>query len=740
MKIFNLLFIIICLSLGLKSHLSFGQGKHTIDSLEIELSKAKDDIQKVGIMEGLAYNYLFSDLKQAKVYHSKATAQAKKINYHENDGTLLNIAGVIQLYDGHVDQAISTLKQAEKILLKRKDKKAQIAVHINIAMAYTQKKDISMAVSNYQKALKLSIEIGDKKRIANVYSNLGALYQDVNSIDSALIFHNLALKIREETSDSVGMAVSFYNIGAINSIIGELENAILNYTKSAEIFEHFMMEGNLTQVYNSMSGTNWKLKNYQEALEYNESAQKLAEKTGMTHLLPEIYFNHGLILQDIGKQKEAKKFLKIAIEKGVETYNYNIASEAHMTLGKIEYNTGQLENAKTHYLYAIDFAEKSGFNREIKLAKMRLAEFKLKIQDTSDIKSLLNEVERLSLNEKGNISYLNFLDLMTEYHISSGNFKQAMDYFTQAKNLTDSILSGDLLSNFAEFQTKYETSKKENEILQLNQQKKIDNLLLQKKNFQLFGSLFLLLFSTVGIFAYSRRQKLKHKLEIQQRKLKEIESNRAIILETEHKERQRIAQDLHDELGSGISKIVLSNELAKKQNTDNQPLNDCLYSIDQTISELSGNMKALIWSFHNDQAELDILLAKMREFTGDFLEDSNMDFNFNILEDIPIAQLKKESLRDIFLAYKEAINNVVKHAKATKLTISIKVEQNKLTIKINDNGQGITTKNNIGNGLKNMKIRIERQGGQFEIISNQQMGTTLLFTLDVNKITTNNLS
>ena len=118
-----------------------------------------------------------------------------------------------------------------------------------------------------------------------------------------------------------------------------------------------------------------------------------------------------------------------------------------------------------------------------------------------------------------------------------------------------------------------------------------------------------------------------------------------------------------------------------------------------------------------EKDSLENLIDYLEQYTADFLEINRIDFDFIIESDIPELSLNGETRRNILLTLKEALHNISKHAKATMVYIQIEIVDKKLRILIKDNGIGINKDklNQHGNGLKNMRRRIESTGGTFEI-------------------------
>ncbi len=203
----------------------------------------------------------------------------------------------------------------------------------------------------------------------------------------------------------------------------------------------------------------------------------------------------------------------------------------------------------------------------------------------------------------------------------------------------------------------------------------------------------------------------------------------ALIYKTQQQERERISADIHDELGSGIMSIRILSEIAtKKMNGHVLPE---LKKISCSAADLLNKMHAIIWSMNNGNDSLANLVAYTREWIIEYFENCNIDYNIILPVTIPESEITGDKRRNIFLCVKESLNNILKHANATRVQVSITCEQ-LLRIIIQDNGRGIDFKQKrpFGNGLHNIRRRMESIGGAFRIFA--QQGTITVLELPIN--------
>jgi signal transduction histidine kinase/ligand-binding sensor domain-containing protein len=211
---------------------------------------------------------------------------------------------------------------------------------------------------------------------------------------------------------------------------------------------------------------------------------------------------------------------------------------------------------------------------------------------------------------------------------------------------------------------------------------------------------------------------------ISQRNLKE----KLLKLEKEQavdKERNRISRDMHDDLGSGLTKIAILSEVVKKQLNDPEKAKQQLENISESSRELVDSLQDIIWVLNPKNDTLESLAAYIREYALKFFESFRIETHFIYPEKFPLIKLSEETRRNIFLTIKESFNNIGKHAWCDTVTLNIRITANNIEIIIKDDGKGFDVNHTreFGNGLMNMRNRIEQIGGTYEIQSEPGNGT-----------------
>ena len=182
------------------------------------------------------------------------------------------------------------------------------------------------------------------------------------------------------------------------------------------------------------------------------------------------------------------------------------------------------------------------------------------------------------------------------------------------------------------------------------------------------------------------------------------------------KERTRIASDMHDDLGAGLSTIRFLSEKVKRNSFSDVTKNDA-EKIAVNSNEMVQKMNEIIWAMNEKNDTLEDLLFYTRSYAVEYCEENNLDCATYLPETVPAVFVSGEIRRNVFLTVKESLHNIVKHANAKKVTIDFKINA-ALLVTIKDDGKGLPENGKgSGNGLRNMQKRIESVNGIFEIVN-----------------------
>jgi signal transduction histidine kinase len=189
--------------------------------------------------------------------------------------------------------------------------------------------------------------------------------------------------------------------------------------------------------------------------------------------------------------------------------------------------------------------------------------------------------------------------------------------------------------------------------------------------------------------------------------------------------RTRIATDLHDDIGATLSSISMYSAAVKEQVRYKLPhLEPVLNKMGENSREMVTSMSDIVWAINPDNDDGEKLLQRMKAYGKDCCAVKNIQLHFDAAEDLKELKLPLEHRKNIYLLYKEALNNSLKYADSESIQVNIRLNGNSLHLCVKDNGRGFDLENfKRGNGLKNMQLRAEEINGKVDVISKPNEGT-----------------
>jgi signal transduction histidine kinase len=230
-----------------------------------------------------------------------------------------------------------------------------------------------------------------------------------------------------------------------------------------------------------------------------------------------------------------------------------------------------------------------------------------------------------------------------------------------------------------------------------------------------------------GAVWFETRRRMRRKLEHAERQ-RDVE-----------RERSRIARDIHDDLGAHLTRITMMSESARGDLSNPERAAVGLKRIYETALGLTRSMDEIVWAVNPRHDTLESLATYLERFAHDWLAAANVRCRLDLPLEIPDWRLTSEARHNIFLAFKEALHNAVKHSGASEIMIQLTLKERAFELRLEDNGRGFSVGKGItdnhatpyraasGNGLENMRRRLEAIGGSCEIHSLPGTGTKVCF-------------
>jgi signal transduction histidine kinase/ligand-binding sensor domain-containing protein len=213
----------------------------------------------------------------------------------------------------------------------------------------------------------------------------------------------------------------------------------------------------------------------------------------------------------------------------------------------------------------------------------------------------------------------------------------------------------------------------------------------------------------------------------QRRRIERLKFQRAMDAE-----RQRIARDIHDDLGAGLTEIIILSDTLSEDIQPQSSAGVTSGKISASARSLTRAMDEVVWAVNPGNDTLESFLNYLNDYAQEYLSRAGITYRWDAPIEIPPLPLSAETRHNLYLACKEAINNATKHAHATEVKIQAELLPHGFRLAILDNGQGFETDapRSRGSGLRNLKQRLEQLGGRCVIHSTISTGTRVEFTLD----------
>lgn len=527
------------------------------------------------------------------------------------------------------------------------------------------------SASHYaETAFGLAQNISYQKGIANALITKGASLSRKGMNKEALGLFFQTLNIVEKIPDSNILATTFNWIGSAYLDQQNWELAMKYYKFFLSASEKLGDESGMGAGNNNVGTVLHETHQLEQALEYYQKANFHWEKSGNLRGVAGSLTNIGIIYGELGDYKKAFEFQERGLALSRSTGNKVFESISLSELGELYFKTKDYEKAIQVYHLALDLSNR------------------------------LNYTEGRKSAYKGLVKVYQFLE----------NYKLAYENFKALSAIKDSLFSAQSARSMAEISAQYETVKREKTISELKAHSQEQELKSFKKTVVLIFIFLALSLAFLFLFLrFKRRQK---------------EARLKAAIEAAHNERARISRDIHDELGSGLTRLVHMAEQSQHADRSNADLTQEISSITNSATNLVSAVGDLVWSINPENGGLDYLIAKIREFAYDCEEVSGMKFQVTAPDNIPDFKLGSEAKKNIFLFAKEAIHNAVKHSGGKLVTILISFSGEEMEISISDDGIGFKgeDKAKTRHGMGNMRHRIESLSGKF-FLRNAASGT-----------------
>jgi two-component system, NarL family, sensor kinase len=539
---------------------------------------------------------------------------------------------------------------------------------------------------DYALQAKALAEANDNKpEFAKSILNAGMSYYYQGNHDLALENWLQALKIYESLKDSVGTISVLNELGTLEKKNGDLKSSETHLERALELSHLIKDSAAIAHSLNNLGHVYEIKEDFKKAMDLYRTSAIIKEKLGDLYGASFNYDNMGNILSKEKKYDEARVFFEKEIQI-LKQLNDRAAYAIALN------NMGEMFNLKGDYKKAREYLEQS-----------------LAVSTTIGYKDL-----------KGHI-----LNVLSETYKSEGNYRKAYEYVLLGIEVKDSIYNEQKSKQLLDLRTKYETEKKENEILFLKQENEIKDFGLRQNRLFNLGLILVVLGLLIVGYLWQNRTKLKQKAELESTRAALRESQLQAVITSQEEERKRFAADLHDGLGQIISALRLS---LSKENPEKNIVDHAL----GLLNDMNVEIRNIAFNLMPQSLMKDGLEDALKEFAKR-INRSTAHIQINVQTFHLDKEMPVEQKVPLYRVCQEWVNNVIKYSHCTRISLQLVQHHEELVLTIEDDGRGFDTNAltlGQGNGWKNINSRIGLIKGNIEIDSRPgRQGTTLVITV-----------
>lgn len=638
-----------------------------IDSLQRIVSLQKHDTVELTALNGITNEYLRSDLQKAKKNALQTVALAKATHQDRWLSGGYNYLTTIYREIGMPDSARYYLQLSENLIKK---------YPANTRMRFNFNQSASLFYKNmgeYKKALPYMLNnlntytLEDENR-AGQFLNLGNLYNNMGEYKKAADAHLQSLRLFEKLGTLRGQSFCLHSLGNDFLFLNQPATAKKYFEQSLALKEKLGDKRGALNSTISLGDAHKELNEYKKAEAYYAEALAIARGLKVPTEVARTLHQTGLLFKRMNEIEKARENLKQSMEISLQ-------------IG----DSATYKKTNSEYI-GIDLMEAKKKNTEAELL------------------SGLNTVIRTGDRQQEAVEY----NRLSEYYTLNKDYEQALYYLKKYLTLNDSVQGNSVLLQLKELEEQYNSEKKEREIelLKKDQQLKALQLGRQQANtaIVIVALISVIVISALLLNRYRVLNRMKRQAELEEM-------------------RQHIARDLHDSIGSTLSSINIMSQLAMQESNGNSTQ---LQKIAAYSSGMMESMSDMVWSINPHNDSIDQMIAKMKEFTAEILEPKNIQYDFQTDDFSHTSKLNVEQRKNIFLIFKEAVNNAAKYSEASEVIIRLTYSNGLLNLTVNDNGKGFDEKTIVrGNGLINMAARTQIINGVWKQTTKPGKGTSI---------------
>jgi two-component system, NarL family, sensor kinase len=538
-------------------------------------------------------------------------------------------------------------------------------------------KDFEEGRKTAEEGALLSLKLKDSGAWGGFQNQVGLTYYLKGNYDSAAFYYYRALNLLKRMGHESRVAAVLNDIGRLYRKTRDLDRSLQMYDEALALYKKLGEDEGMATILNE-SGVVFEYKeNYDEAISRYKRSLDIRERMHDTiGIAYSLNFIGGAYTQQ-KKFIEAERYLIESLEMRKKMKDSFTIALSYTDLGYMYKEQGSFEKAIEQYNLSNAIAG------PMKFADLMLSNYK----------------ELAVIAEK------------------KGDYALSLSYYKKQTQLKDSIYTGEKMKQIEQLNAKYESEKKE-------QQLKLQQTEISRKNFLLWGTIGLVLLMILYGITFYRRKQLQHEMSLQAEVMKQQDLATKAVIYAEENERRRIAADLHDGVGQMMSaaKMNLSSfehEISFKDETQKNYFDKLIGLVDESCKEIR--------SVSHQMMPNALLKSGLASAVREFIDKiDNRIIKINLHAEGLDERMDENTETVLYRVIQECVNNVIKHSGANNLDISLIRDKDGISATIEDNGRGFDindNRNNDGIGLKNIRSRVGFLKGTVDFDSSPGKGT-----------------
>ena len=604
---------------------------------------------------------------------------------------MADVAWLIKFTDSN--EAVELARNAVEISRSINNRRVEAYAASNLGIVFWGLSKYDSAIHYLDISEKYYAEIGNERNRAVILINLALINQNIPDYTKSLDMAFQALRIFEVAKDTIGISSTYTNIGNVYYLTEEYSSALEYYKKSWNLRQMFSGKSfgeTRHRVLLNIGNVFIKLEQLDSAIYYLNKSQSFAKE------IPD-YKNLALSNMDLAKVYSEQKEYGMALSylrKSTSIYREGLINNPYDEAG-LYLDLSVLFNQMVNYDSAYFYAQKS--------------------------MSIANEIDNQALKKDA-------LRNLGDVENKRGKYKEAYSNLFNSIEISDSLLNAEKSKQLSELQTQYETEKKEQQIALQEAQLGEQELKLERNRLLMVGLVLIAILFLAVIILNRNRAKKKEQLIKQEAQLKLREAELNAVINSQEKERNRFARDLHDGFGQLISVLKLNlSGLTDKDAQHPEKRLEVFKNGESVINDMYAELRSICFDLMPQTLVKKGITTALKEF-GDRITQSK-----KVVCEV-IVFSNKERLPEIveislFRICQEWVNNVMKYAEASHITIQLTRDETELTLTVEDDGKGFDAElfySGKGNGWKNIQTRLNLIKGEFDLDTTQGRRGTMM--------------